>query len=90
MKPLLHVLIVEDSLDDAELITREIQRGGYEVDWERVETKQAMQAALSRQRWDIILYDYSLPQFSALAALATLKDSGLVIPFIIISGTIGE
>ncbi|HJQ15223.1 MAG TPA: response regulator, partial [Anaerolineales bacterium] len=90
MKPLLHVLIVEDSLDDAELIIREIQRGGYEVDWERVETKPAMQVALSRQRWDIILSDYSLPQFSALAALATLKDSGLDIPFIVISGTIGE
>lgn len=90
MKPLLHVLIVEDSLDDAELIIREIQRGGYEVDWERVETKPTMQVALSRQRWDIILSDYSLPQFSALAALATLKDSGLDIPFIVISGTIGE
>lgn len=89
MKPL-HVLIIEDSIDDAELIIREIQRGGYEVDWERVETKQAMQAALSRQRWDIILSDFSMPQFSALAALATLKDSGLDIPFIVISGTIGE
>ena len=89
MKPL-HVLIIEDSIDDAELIIREIQRGGYEVNWERVETKQAMQAALSRQRWDIILSDFSMPQFSALAALATLKDSGLDIPFIVISGTIGE
>lgn len=89
MKPL-HVLIIEDSIDDAELIIREIQRGGYEVDWERVETKQAMQAALSRQRWDIILSDFSMPQFSALAALSTLKDSGLDIPFIVISGTIGE
>lgn len=89
MKPL-HVLIIEDSIDDAELIIREIQRGGYEVDWERVETKQAMQAALSRQTWDIILSDFSMPQFSALAALSTLKDSGLDIPFIVISGTIGE
>jgi PAS domain S-box-containing protein len=49
-----------------------------------------MQEALSRQKWDIILSDYSMPQFSALSALATLKDSGLDIPFIVISGTIGE
>jgi len=90
MKSLLHVLIIEDAVDDAELIVREIRRGGYEVDWERVETKPGMQAALSRQTWDIILSDYSMPQFSALAALATLKESGLDIPFIVISGTIGE
>ena len=90
MKPLLHVLVIEDAVDDAELIVREIRRGGYEVDWERVETKSDMQAALLRQKWDIILSDYSMPQFSALAALATLKDSGLDIPFIVISGTIGE
>lgn len=90
MKPKLHILIIEDAIDDAELIVREIRRGGYEVDWERVQTKPAMQAALSRQKWDVILSDYSMPQFSALAAMTTLKDSGLDIPFIVISGTIGE
>ncbi|HJR80380.1 MAG TPA: response regulator [Anaerolineales bacterium] len=90
MKSLLRVLIVEDSVDDAELIVRELRRGGYEVDSERVETKSGMQAALSRQMWEIILSDYSMPQFSAMAALETLKDSGLDIPFIVISGTIGE
>jgi PAS domain S-box-containing protein len=90
MKPLLHILIIEDWVDDAELIVQEIRRGGYEVDWEQVETKSGMQAALARQKWDIILSDYSMPQFSALSALATLKDSGLDIPFIVISGTIGE
>ena len=69
---------------------REVERGGYSVFYERVETKADMQAALSRQAWDIILSDYSMPSFSALAALETLKASGLDIPFLVISGTVGE
>ena len=69
----LHVLIVEDSADDTQLMLREVERGGYSVFYERVETKADMQAALSRQAWDIILSDYSMPSFSALAALETLK-----------------
>ncbi|HLO15000.1 MAG TPA: ATP-binding protein, partial [Anaerolineales bacterium] len=90
MKSLLRVLIVEDSVDDVQLIVREIQRGGYNVDFERVETQTAMEEALSRHAWDIILSDYSMPKFSAMAALAVLKTSGLDIPFIVVSGTIGE
>lgn len=90
IKSLLHVLVVEDSIDDAELIIREIQRGGYAVEFERVETKGAMQEALARRSWDMILSDYTMPRFSAMAALETLKASGLDIPFLVISGTIGE
>ena len=86
----LHVLIVEDSADDTQLMLREIERGGYSVFYERVETKADMQAALSRQHWDMILSDYSMPRFSAMAALETLKASGLDIPFLVISGTVGE
>jgi PAS domain S-box-containing protein len=86
----LHVLIVEDSADDTQLMLREIERGGYSVLYERVETKADMQAALSRRHWDMILSDYSLPRFSAMAALETLKASGLDIPFLVISGTVGE
>jgi PAS domain S-box-containing protein len=86
----LNVLIVEDSDDDAQLVIRELRRGGYTVISERVETKQDMEEALSRQRWDIILSDYSMPHFSAMGALATLKASGQDIPFLVISGTIGE
>ncbi|HEY9525498.1 MAG TPA: response regulator, partial [Anaerolineales bacterium] len=86
----LTVLIVEDSPDDTQLMLREIKRGGYAVFFERVETKADMQAALSRQSWDIILSDYSMPSFSAMAALETLKASGLDIPFLVISGTVGE
>ena len=86
----LNVLIVEDSEDDAHLIVRELHRGGYTVIHERVETKKDMEDALSRQTWDVILSDYSLPRFSAMGALATLKASDQDIPFIVISGTIGE
>jgi PAS domain S-box-containing protein len=86
----LNVLIVEDSPNDAELILLEIKRGGYVVHSERVETKADMQSALSRQPWDIILSDYSMPRFSAMVALETLKASGLDIPFLVISGTVGE
>src|SRR5688500_17172581 len=88
-KPL-KVLIVEDSEDDALLLVRELQRGGYEVEFERVETAEAMQSALTQKTWDLILSDYSLPKFSAPQAVEVLRASGLNVPFIIISGTIGE
>jgi response regulator RpfG family c-di-GMP phosphodiesterase/putative methionine-R-sulfoxide reductase with GAF domain len=84
------ILFVEDSDDDAHLILRELQRGGYEVEFERVETAETMQAALARQQWDLIISDYSLPQFNAPDALALLQASKTDLPFIIASGTIGE
>jgi len=86
----LRILLVEDSEDDARLVLREIQRGGYEVEYERVETAEVMQAALVRQAWDLVICDFSLPRFSAPNALELLKKSGYDIPFIIVSGTIGE
>lgn len=86
----LRILLVEDSEDDASLLLREVRRGGYEIEVERVETAGAMQAALARQQWDLILCDFSLPSFSAPHALAVLKKSGIDLPFIIVSGTIGE
>jgi PAS domain S-box-containing protein len=88
-KPL-RVLIVEDSEDDALLLLRELQRGGYDVEFERVETAMAMLSALAQKTWDLILSDYSLPEFNAPQALEVLKASDLDLPFIIISGTIGE
>ena len=86
----LHILIVEDSEDDAQLLLRELRRGGFEVDSERVETSDAMHEALTNQDWDLIISDFSLPQFSALQALKLLQASGLDLPFIVVSGTIGE
>ena len=89
MSTYLRILLVEDSEDDARLVLREIRRG-YEIETERVETAEAMQTALARQPWDLIICDFSLPRFSAPKALEVLKKSGMDLPFIIVSGTIGE
>jgi signal transduction histidine kinase len=89
MKKPIRVLIVEDREDDAELVLLELQRGGYDPVWLRVETPEAMSAALD-EPWNIIISDWSMPRFSAMAAFATLRETGLDIPFIIVSGTIGE
>jgi len=85
----LRVLIIEDSEDDAQLLLRELRRG-YEVEFERVETADTLQLALTEKTWDLIVSDYTLPMFSAPKALEALEASGLDIPFIIVSGTIGE
>ena len=86
----LRVLLVEDSPDDAELILHVLERGGYRVTWERVDTRQDLAAALERSRWDIVLSDYAMPQFSGPEALTLVKAKGLDLPFIIVSGTVGE
>jgi PAS domain S-box-containing protein len=86
----LRVLIVEDSVDDTFFIVRELQRGGYGVDFERVETPAAMQAALHQGRWDLVISDFSMPLFGGPAALNLYLQSGLDIPFILVSGTMGE
>ena len=86
----LRLLIVEDSADDALLTVRELRRSGYEITFERVETAEAMAAALSSQTWDLIIADYTMPRFNGIAALELLKTTGMDIPFILISGTIGE
>ena len=86
----LSVLIVEDSVDDTELLLHELRRGGYEPTYTRVENAEAMQAELSKQQWDIVISDFSLPKFDAFAALELLHGTRQDIPFIIVSGTIGE
>jgi PAS domain S-box-containing protein len=86
----LHVLVIEDVEDDMLLMLRELRRGGYTLDYVRVETPEEMQAALDRQLWDIVIADYSLPAFSAPEALKLLQLHQQDIPFIIVSGTIGE
>ncbi len=89
MTTALRVLMVEDSATDAKLVVGELRRAGQLVEFERVETVEAMRAALQRE-WDIVTSDWSMPKFTAPAALAVLKESGLDLPFIIVSGTIGE
>jgi signal transduction histidine kinase len=85
----LRALIVEDSERDAELLAIELRRGGYEVSYLRVFTEETMRRALDAD-WDVVLSDYSMPQFSGVAALRVLRESGRDLPFIIVSGTIGE
>ena len=88
-KPL-KALIVEDNERDAAMLMRELNRGGYALESERVDTAEALNAALDRQAWDIVFSDYSMPRFSAPAALSLVRDRGFDVPFIIVSGTIGE
>ncbi|HEX9656853.1 MAG TPA: PAS domain S-box protein [Bacteroidota bacterium] len=88
-KPL-RVLIVEDSADDALLLVNELKNGGYQSTFERVDTNEGLKTALAQKEWDCIISDYSLPQFSGLAALREVQDRGVDIPFILVSGTIGE
>ncbi len=90
MDSLLRVLVVEDSETDCRLLIRELQRGGYTPEFERVETAEEMAAALGSKAWDIVISDHSLPGFSAPAALEVLKKASLDLPFIIVSGSIGE
>ena len=86
----LRALIAEDSEIDAELMVRELKRYGFAVDWQRVDSAVTLQEALSARRWDVVLSDYAMPGFSGAAALEIARASGLDLPFIIISGTIGE
>src|SRR4051812_4420266 len=86
----LKALLIEDSENDVFLVLNELKRGGYEVSSLCVETPDSMTRALKEGQWDIIVSDFSLPHFSGLEALEILKESQLDIPFILVSGTIGE
>ena len=86
----LRVLIVEDSEDDVQLVVRDLSRAGYDVTRQRVETAEAMAAALKAQDWDVIISDHRMPHFSSLAALKLYRERGCDMPFIVVSGSIGE
>ncbi|HWI13549.1 MAG TPA: EAL domain-containing protein, partial [Burkholderiales bacterium] len=85
----MRVLIVEDCPDDAELLCAELAQCGEEIIFRRVECAEDMRAALAED-WDIVISDHTMPQFSSVEALETLKASGKDIPFIIYSGEISE
>jgi len=87
----LKVLFVEDSEDDTMLLLRRLRKGGYDPIWERVDTSADMEAALDGASWDLVISDHSMPAFSSSAALGLLRRKGFVdLPFIIVSGQIGE
>lgn len=90
MSETLNVLIVEDCETDAMLVLGELRRGGFNLIWQRVQTAEQLRQALDSDSWDVMISDYRLPGFNAPAALEIAKQSHKDIPFILVSGTIGE
>ena len=86
----LRILLVEDDPLDAELTIRELQKSGYDPEWHRVDTKSEFLKRLAQDPPDVIISDHAMPQFSSTGALQCLHDSGLTIPFIVVSHAIGE
>ena len=86
----LRVLLVEDSPDDATLVLRELRRGGFAVEYVQVQTPNDFTAQLARGPWDVVISDFGLPAFSGLEALRLLRATGTDLPFILVSGTIGD
>jgi diguanylate cyclase (GGDEF)-like protein/PAS domain S-box-containing protein len=90
MKKPLKVLIIEDSENDAVLLIRELEKGGYDPVFRRVDTAEAVRDAIQEQQWEVVISDYMMLQFDGLSALRVVKESGLDLPFILISGQINE
>ena len=86
MSQALKVLLIEDSEDDAQLVILELRRGGFKPEYVRVETAAELREALGQQKWDVVLSDYNLPEFDVQSGLAIVQETGLDIPFIIMSG----
>ena len=89
MKPL-RLLLIEDSEDDAMLLELELRNGGFDTDFLRVETPEELESALEAKTWDAVISDYSLPAFTGIDALRIIRARGLDLPFILVSGVIGE
>src|SRR6267378_6590257 len=90
MKQPLKLLLVEDSDDDAVLLLRHLKRGGYDIVHQRVDAEEDLKAALEKQSWDIVISDYAMPGFSGLDALRIVREHRLDVPFLLVSGQIGE
>jgi diguanylate cyclase len=86
----LHVLLIEDSEDDAALVTRTLRLAGYDVRPRRVCTADELRTAMDERQWDLAIADYTMPSFSGIKALAIIQESGVDLPFIFVSATIGE
>ncbi len=90
MSESLHVLLVEDSDDDALLVVRQLRLNGFDLTWQQVQTAETLKRALVNQRWDIVISDYRMPQFTAPDVLKIVQQIQPDLPVIVVSGTIGE
>lgn len=90
MERLLRVLIAEDAPDDARLLVIQLEQGGFSVQFQRVDSEEAMREALAGAQWDVVICDYVMPGFSGLRALQILREAGGDIPVLMISGKVGE
>src|SRR5690606_25965517 len=90
MSERLRVLMVEDEESDAELARLALKRGGFELECRRVDSADALRAALDDEEWDAVLSDFAMPGFDGLSALAIVREHVLDIPFIFVSGALGE
>src|SRR4051812_14814601 len=86
----LRLLLVEDSVDEAELVVRELSRGGFDVTWTRVQTEAALTTAVARHHWDVVISDFAMPGFDGLSAFSIVKQHHPDVPFIFVSGVLGE
>lgn len=86
----LRALIVEDSEDDCALLLRALRQGGYDVSHKRVDTAEALRNLLREHEWDCVISDFSMPGFSGISALKIVREKDPDVPFIFVSGTIGE
>ena len=90
MSPLLRILHLEDNANDAELLRAMLERQGIHCAIKRVETREAFQTALDREQFDLIISDFTLPSFDGLSALTVARQKRPEVPFVFVSGTIGE
>jgi len=90
MDSTIRILVIEDSQDDALLLLREIKKGFASVEWTRIESESELRAALRNQEWNLLIADYWMPKFNGIKALKVFQEFELDIPFILVSGTIGE
>jgi diguanylate cyclase (GGDEF)-like protein/PAS domain S-box-containing protein len=84
------VLIVEDSEDDTKLVLRALRHGGFDPAYRRVQTAEELTTELANDRWDAVISDFRMPGFTGMDALRIFRSAGVDIPFILISGTMGE
>src|SRR5256885_5586030 len=90
MKRTLRILIIEDSEEDTLFLVRRLERGGFTPIWKRVDTIESLRAVLAEETWDIAFSDHSMPRLGIRDALALVKEQGLDLPFIVLSGVIKD